>query len=311
MRRKYIFTFEKKRMSSASCPICQSTSVLLHFGGLKDLTFKTTARTFDLYRCDECEAQFQHPFIPESEVGQYYPSESYAPFRNVALISPDLKYHPQSMYLRMLLETHEKHDKFNLIDVGCGGGTFLKTVRHHFPNAELLGVDVSETGISNLKGAGIEGICSSLYDFRTERKFDYITASQVLEHLNRPYELLARITELAHPKSRIMIDVPNTDCYASKKYGRFWVHLDLPRHSILYNEKSLRRVMKNFRNSEIRFGGSTAAVMSSYKLSRNEDIYKLSGIQKLILKVFTPLAKMMGRQEFFNDKIVWMGQLKA
>ncbi|HEY0031082.1 MAG TPA: class I SAM-dependent methyltransferase [Bacteroidia bacterium] len=298
-------------MASATCPVCSNNNTSIFIEGIKDVTFKTTTEEFNVYNCADCSAKFQHPFIPENVVGKYYPT-SYHPFQLGDTVIPlNLKYNPQSIYLRNLISRYKPNETFSLIDIGCGGGTFLMSVKKHFPNAQLMGVDVSDAAIQNLKKAGIEGICDSLYNFETDKKFDYISSSQVLEHLNKPYEFLDKIKSLSTAATIIMIDVPASDSYSAKKYGKNWVHWDLPRHSILYSIKTFQYLMKDFQTIELRHAGSIAAIFSSYKLSKDKDIYQQSASEKLFQKTLSPLAKLFGWDFLFSDKLIWIGKLKS
>jgi SAM-dependent methyltransferase len=263
-----------------------------------------------LYHCSICDAKFQFPLIPENIVGKYYPDSTYHPFQlNSMPIKINSKYNPQSIYLQELMKSHKKDDVFSLIDIGCGGGTFLMSVKTYFPNARLAGVDVSAMAIENLKTIGIHGVCSSLYSFEVNKKFDYVISSQVLEHLNSPHLFLKKIKELSTDQTKIMIDVPATDSYSAKKYGRNWVHWDLPRHSILYSKKTLNHLFKDFKPIQIKHGGTIVALLSSYKLSKGENIYKQGPLEKFFVKFFSPIAKLLNINFLFSDKVIWIGRL--
>lgn len=292
-----------------NCPVCNSTNVEILYRQMEDLTFKVTKEKFDLNVCKDCDAKFQFPFIPENEVGKYYPGEDYHPFTaNHTLISSNKKRNPQSNYIDYLLKKHPKEATFSLIDIGCGGGGFLNSVKHYFPNAQIYGVDVSEVAISNLKKMGVDGEISSLYDFETSVKYDYIVSSQVLEHLNRPHDFIAKIRTIAHEDTVIMIDVPASDSYSAKKYGRYWVHWDLPRHSIIYSEKSLTILFNNyFSTIKLAHAGSVIAVRSSKKISQGKNIYVNTWIDKIV-NYSSPFLRQF--DFLYSDKIYWMGTFK-
>lgn len=299
-------------MYSDICPVCSSNKIKLFIKGISDITFKTTTEVFDVFHCEKCDAKFQNPFIPENVVGKYYPSADYHPFRtNHNLVSINLKYNPASIYMRTLLKKHKPSDSFSLIDIGCGGGTFLMTVKAYFPNAFLMGVDVSEIAINNLNLGGIDGVCCSLYSFDINKKFDYIVSSQVLEHLNNPNTFVQKLTQLANEDTFIMIDVPASDSYSARKFTTRWVHWDLPRHSILYSKITLEYLLdKNFTKIKLLRGGSFLAFFNSYKLSKNRDIYKQTLPDRIFLKLVTPFAKLFNLNFLFDDKLIWIGKLK-
>lgn len=292
-----------------NCPVCDSAKVKIMYEHMEDLTFKVTKEKFNLFNCNNCDAKFQYPLIPENEVSKYYPGENYHPFNlNPIIIPHNNKKNPQSVYLKYLLKHHKKQDSFSLIDVGCGGGNFLYSVKHYFPNSNVIGVDVSEIAIKNLKKINIDGIHSSLYNFESSSKFDYIISSQVLEHLNKPHDFIKKIISISHPNSVFMIDVPASDSYSAKKYKRFWVHWDLPRHSIIYSKKSLLNLFNNyFKTINISHAGTLIAIRSSKKISKGKNIYTQNFLDK-IFKYTTPITKLFGF--LYSDKIYWIGKIK-
>ena len=298
-------------MSEKSCPICLEKKVSLFIDKYEDINFKTTTEQFNLFSCSNCDAKFQSPFVSEQEVGKYYPQAAYHPFNlNKNVIQSNLKYNPQSIYLALLLKERSRDENFSLIDLGCGGGSFLMSVKSYFPNAELMGVDISETAFENLKSTGIEALRRSMYDYEINRKFDYITSSQVLEHLNHPYNYLERLATLAKEDTKIMLDIPATDSYSAIKFGRYWVHWDLPRHSIMYSKTTLKYLLRNFTTVKLQHAGSLAAFYSSYKLKRNKRVHNRSYLEILILKIATKVAKILSLNFLFSDKLVWIGKLK-
>ncbi|MEY2829560.1 MAG: hypothetical protein RIQ33_1418, partial [Bacteroidota bacterium] len=272
------------------CPLCKNSKIEIAIKQLADISFQTTQLKFDLWQCNNCSVYFQNPFIDEKEVGAYYPSSDYHPFQTKPVIIPSrLKYHPPSIYLRFLMTQYKPTDSFSLIDVGCGGGTFLWSVKQLFPNAKLLGSDVSDIAIKNLNQLGIEGINCSFRAIPTSTKFDVIVSSQVIEHLNFPDEYKSVLKNLAHKDSIVMIDTPAADSYSAQKYKEHWIHWDLPRHSIIYTHASLTQLFSDWQCIKSGYGGSLLALMSCYKRSKGQNIYHHTLFQKLILKIATPI----------------------
>lgn len=293
------------------CPICKSKSIAVYYKSMSDLTFKATSENFNLFSCSDCDTKFQHPFIPEIDVGKYYPTSSYDPFKiNMEPIGLDQKHRPQSIYLKKIFENYDRNDSFSLIDVGCGGGTFLNSVKHYFPNSNIVGVDVSQSAIDSLEANGIKGICSSLYDFSINQKFDFIVSSQVLEHLNKPYEYIKKLKNLSHDKTICFIDIPATDSYSAKKYGRYWVHWDLPRHSIMYSQKALKVLFKEYRNIEYIYAGSIYGILSSRNLKLGNDIYNRPRYERIFASLLTKIGIFFNVKRLFDDKIIIIGRLR-
>jgi SAM-dependent methyltransferase len=83
-----------------------------------------------------------------------------------------------------------------VLEVGCGAGRFLRAIRLHRPELDLVGADVSRSALAVLSGASpeIETRCvegSSLP--AADGEFDAVLAMDVLEHLADPGQTLAEI----------------------------------------------------------------------------------------------------------------------
>jgi 2-polyprenyl-3-methyl-5-hydroxy-6-metoxy-1,4-benzoquinol methylase len=64
-------------------------------------------------------------------------------------------------------------------------------------------------------------------------QYDVITLWHVLEHLDESWKVLEALVEHLRPNGIIVISTPNPDSMQFKLFGRFWLHLDAPRHLTL------------------------------------------------------------------------------
>jgi SAM-dependent methyltransferase len=65
--------------------------------------------------------------------------------------------------------------EFNsLLDIGCGRGEFLRQLTNQFPNAKLMGIDLSPLMVETTKSKGINAQCIDLC--KLDKKFQVITA---------------------------------------------------------------------------------------------------------------------------------------
>ena len=130
----------------------------------------------------------------------------------------------------------------NYLDVGCGRGSFLKTI--HSLGVESIGVEREDFQ------RGENEIYQMFYGELTEldlpeKSFDVITLWHVLEHLENPRDIFQYVDKIIKNEGTLVLSVPNFDSWQAKWFGRHWFHLDLPRHLYHYEQGWLCDVLKN------------------------------------------------------------------
>lgn len=82
-----------------------------------------------------------------------------------------------------------------ILDFGCGLGDAIPVYRQHFPNASLLGMDISETAVEKCR-AKYGDLASFFCGDHTETPpADIIIASNVFEHLSNDLEIATSLIE--------------------------------------------------------------------------------------------------------------------
>jgi 2-polyprenyl-3-methyl-5-hydroxy-6-metoxy-1,4-benzoquinol methylase len=131
----------------------------------------------------------------------------------------------------------------SVFDVGCGRGDFLKLAQTQ--SFDVAGIDLHRTlvrvgheayGLSSIEQGTIE-------DYRArhpEKKFDAVTAFEVLEHVSNPREFLRACGSLLKPHGLLIVSVPG--------YQRWprWVNneVDLPpHHFVLWSQTALKKIL--------------------------------------------------------------------
>jgi len=103
----------------------------------------------------------------------------------------------------------------DVLDVGCGeGGVGILLRKKYGHNVNLFGIDISEIALemakpyyNRVKQVDVEK--EDLIEIYGNRKFDYIIASEVLEHLIKPEEVLEKLKLLLKPRGYIIVSFPN------------------------------------------------------------------------------------------------------
>jgi len=101
-----------------------------------------------------------------------------------------------------------------VMDVGCGSGD--KLVQHVAPRAgRSIGVDQpSGIGLAEQRFGGHEWVAVDLADSASWNQLatmspDVVLCSDVVEHLEDPYELLVRLRDLAGPSGQVVVSTPD------------------------------------------------------------------------------------------------------
>ena len=120
-------------------------------------------------------------------------------------------------------------DGSKVLDIGCGTSRLLFELKNK-KHCEVTGVDISPLVIESLKKAGINGIVADIQSdaFQLTGHYDYIIASETLEHLSQPEDLMAK---LSPHTDFFVLSVPNSAFYRYRigllMGGRFftqWKH---------------------------------------------------------------------------------------
>lgn len=212
-------------MEKVLCNICQSEKHKKVLAAKDPLT----GEVFTLVRCETCGLVFTNPRPTSKELRFHYPESLYTADPSLG----DKK--------RILLQ-YIQHGK--ILDVGCGRGFFLNSIKHEF---EVAGVEIDEKSSRYAsKKYGIEIKAQQITELSpAENSYDVITFWHTLEHLPDPKSSLEKAFALLKEKGLLFVAVPNIDSLQADIFQRRWYHIDLPRHLFHFSKTSLSRIMED------------------------------------------------------------------
>ena len=114
-----------------------------------------------------------------------------------------------------------------IIDIGCGIGIALETMRAYFPDADLYGLDPSEEAIELAKAKIPNGTfyANFLDEFKSKKKYDVVLCLGVAEHVENLPEFLKSLKTLLKKDGILYFEVPHNLIYSKgpKTYRRLTV----------------------------------------------------------------------------------------
>jgi len=229
-------------MKNKSCPICKSScKTFIYFLQLP----------YNLVSCKDCGHYYTY-FEKEIDLASYYEGVDY----NIK--SKTNKFIDFLLDTECLLIINKINrylpNKGYLLDFGCGKGRFLyNAIKKGWKPIGL------ETAISRAK------YCREKYnipviteDYTTGKidtnMVDAVTFIHVLEHIDRPKELLNEFVKhnLNH-NGVLVIEVPNYNSLQSKIAGMHWMHLDMPRHLNHFKSERLEELIRYFNGKILKY----------------------------------------------------------
>ena len=130
--------------------------------------------------------------------------------------------------------------KSNILEIGCGSGRFLNFLyKNGFRN--LWGVEYSKKALEYMKQ----------FKFNTSKKiplklFDLIIMEASLEHVESPKKMFKEISKVLSSNGVLIVTIPNIESLQSKNTGKYWFHLDTPRHLFMFKKENLEKYCSLF-----------------------------------------------------------------
>ena len=198
---------------------------------------------------------------------------------------------------REIIKKHLKGQK--ILDLGCGAGDISKGL------GDVTGVDVSEKRLAQAAKNGLKTIKADVCNVPLNEQFDAVLLTDIIEHVQRPYDLLMGAHRLLKPGGQLFLETPN-----AMNFARFLnlvfspkTREESPNHLYLFDRISLTEMLTrtDFIVDKIHYIGFTfpgwrsvtdVAVKAAGKDKKRKE-GKLSMVSRVgwfLGKVFKPFA---------------------
>jgi len=142
---------------------------------------------------------------------------------------------------RIISKITDTPDKISILDIGCGAGAFLSYLDSK--KFDKTGIEINNEGYEATKIQGINVFNQDISEVNFDgKKFDVISLWHVLEHIKEPKLLFENIKKNLDNNGIVIFQIPNTRSIGFKYGEKNWFHMDSPRHLMLYNIKSVKKL---------------------------------------------------------------------
>ncbi len=221
----------------AHCPFCNAKDAALAHRVADQ--FFSGDRMFFLLRCKACGGTFLDGKVFASVtdfLATAYPASYHGGDGIVAR-------GPIPLLGRHAVDRWISHRRpLKVLDVGCGGGQFLKymATRGH----AITGLEPDQKAADNVAHQlQCQVLAGTVETLDPGQRFDLITLWDVLEHFVNPTFSLQRLRGWLDNNGRILFGVPNFDSWEAKLLGAGWFGLEVPRHTLQCTPPHLQRLM--------------------------------------------------------------------
>lgn len=231
----------KKYTKEPCCYICGWDSLERKFVAT-DRNFGTTSQQFVIMECLHCGVSQTVPQPSPGDLHKYYP-DVYYPREPAIDIAYDGPLRRNQLDKLKIIQRHRQSGR--LLDVGCGIGAFMREAARSGFNVE--GVEFSDLAASigrNHWGLNIVTGDILSEDYAND-SFDVVTCWQVLEHVCRPHDVIAKIARVLKPGGQLVIAVPNMSSFQAKIFRARWYHLEIPRHLFHFTPRTLSNIVED------------------------------------------------------------------
>lgn len=270
---------------------------------------------WNIVKCKNCGLVYVNPRISQDVVNRYYKFEIEGDhfFLDNHFIEMAQSQIPHWKRIIRLINQFKYNG--NLLDLGCGNGTFLY-------QAKLAGYNVEGQDISPY----FINYCKTQYDFNIyegelnylnlpSEHYDVITMFDVIEHHLHPLELLQEIKRILKPDGILVISTHDIGNPFAKLYGKKWRMIYPIGHLTYYSKQTLMMTLQTAGFKCIKQGGGNIVDDHWLKEVKNfiSSIFTTLILRSIIIYIYKPLCNVfpfLGKLKIkYNNTILTYDQI--
>jgi 2-polyprenyl-3-methyl-5-hydroxy-6-metoxy-1,4-benzoquinol methylase len=259
-------------MNTKNCPICKYES-----------SFYCSKDRANYFKCNACGTIFQNPLPTLQEMMDYANAEYDDGLYKEYLQANDLKYETFEYRLNKVLEAFKKQDHSKasptILDVGCSNGRFIEVANRN--GIDAWGLELAENAIAAAAPATRARIYhgdANNIESVGKKKFDIVTAFDLIEHLFDPFSFLTNLHKIITENGLIVVTTPDTSSLPRMLMGKNWPMLQPFQHTILLSRKSSILLLQKTNYKNVTANGTKKVFTADYLFNQlrgpNPKIYQ-------------------------------------
>jgi 2-polyprenyl-3-methyl-5-hydroxy-6-metoxy-1,4-benzoquinol methylase len=283
-----------------ACPVCGGETATLLHAQLSDRVFGVAPGTWRLVRCSDCGAARLDPRPSDDAIPSLYaayythsaPPSNLEPPTRIGRALRALRNDHLNVHLGYRLAPAWRAGRVlarvlppwramaerelrslplagRLLDVGCGNGQFVAEAAA--AGWRAAGIDLDAQAISAGRAAGLD-VAVETIEARAAREpgaYDALTLSHVIEHIADPPAFVRHAYALLRPGGTIWVATPNLESDGHRAFGPDWLHLDPPRHLVLFTGRSLVRALASAGFADARVLRAPLGTLPAFRVSHH------------------------------------------
>lgn len=228
---------------SLPCSACCGS--MRHAFRIGDINRNISDETFFYYRCSGC-GLISLANVPE-DLGRYYPAGYALIPKSGAAIEAGLRH---EQYKIDLVKRYTS--KGRLVEIGPSWGAFCMLASRAGFSVQAIEMNRECCEFINER-LELQALHSrdEIATLRELPSPDVIVMWHVIEHLRDPWALIEQAVEKLAPGGILVLATPNPAATQFRLFGRFWTHVDAPRHVHLIPIALMRQKLAGFGLQEL------------------------------------------------------------
>jgi SAM-dependent methyltransferase len=224
------------------CPICRSPR-----NSFRRLFHKDK---YDFVRCSQCSVIHLEPMPSDHTLSLHYKNRAASGNYNFSVT--ELRSVAVRYVLKVAVSNLKSVRGLKFLDIGCFDGMLLNFAKD--AGFDTWGIEYQEEAAREAEKSHPGRIFQGrLEDFKTEQKFDIISAVGLIEHLQEPLSLFQIASNNLSEGGILLIQTPNQGSWLSRLMGKFWFCYAAPEHTFYFSRSSLKQLAANYGFFEVAY----------------------------------------------------------